>query len=206
MGTCLLLALGQVIAIVEKGYITRPNALILVGSWPLYMLLTRATEHAPPIDEFVPTEEAQNRWYSGLVTVVGLVGVAGGAYVVIQAVIRLSTNLHIPEYFISFFAVSIGTSMPELCVDLAALRRKEYQIVMGDIFGSCIVDATLSIGIGQVFFPQEISGALALNTVDYMLLATLIVVAVLSWRRTVDRKAGVLFIVLYLLSYAFLFI
>ena len=39
-GACLILALMLVVSIVEKGYISRINA-FLVGSWPIYMLITR---------------------------------------------------------------------------------------------------------------------------------------------------------------------
>ena len=73
----------------------------------------------------------------------------------------LSAILNIPEYIISFSLVAIGTSLPELAVDLTALRKKQYEIVIGDIIGNCVVDASLSIGIGQVFFPQAVSRELA---------------------------------------------
>ena len=46
------------------------------------------------------------------------------------------------------FVVAIGTSLPELVVDLTAVRKREYELVIGDIIGSCIVDATISISIG----------------------------------------------------------
>ena len=55
----------------------------------------------------------------------------------------------------------MGTSLPELAVDLTTLRKKQYEIVIGDVIGSCVVDTILSIRIGQVFFPQAVSGELA---------------------------------------------
>jgi len=72
---------------------------------------------------------------------------------------------------------------------------------IGDIIGSCIVDASLSIGIGQVFFPQAVSGELASTTILYTIFASFMVISILALRERVDKKAGVIFIALYLLSY-----
>ena len=76
---------------------------------------------------------------------------AAGAYITVQSVIALSATLSIPEYLISFFIVAFGTSLPEIVVDLTAIRKKQYEIAIGDAIGSSIIDAGFSIGIGTLF-------------------------------------------------------
>jgi cation:H+ antiporter len=126
--------------------------------------------------------------------------------VVIESVINLSNIFRINEYIISFFLVAIGTSLPELVVDLTAIRKKQYEIAIGDILGSCIVDASLSIGIGPLFFaPTAVSGGLAETTGLYALFVSVAVLSILALREKVDKKAGVVFIILYLLSYLTLY-
>jgi len=206
-GACLILALMLVVSIVEKGYISRINALFLVGSWPIYMLITKTIvgRGAPKTPD--STQITKNkRLHHIMVAAAGFTGVAIGAYAVVQSVIMLSATFKIPEYIISFFLVAIGTSLPELTVDLTALRKRQYGIVIGDIIGSCVVDASLSIGIGQVFFPQAVSGELASITTLYTMFASLVVIFTLAVREKVDKKAGIIFIVLYLLSYTLLII
>ena len=120
----------------------------------------------------------------------------------------ISDILYIHEYIISFFIVAIGTSLPELAVDINALRLGHHQIAIGDIVGSCIVDSTLSIGIGFVVFNQDpsiITPQLAIPTVLYTLIASFFVFVAIAARKKVDKKAGIFFISLYLLSYVFLF-
>jgi cation:H+ antiporter len=131
----------------------------------------------------------------------GFVGVAVGAYAVVQAVMNLSAALEIPEFLISFFIVGIGTSLPELAVDVIAIRKGAYEVAIGDIIGSCIVDASFSISIGQVFFPQPVSVQLATTTIIYAILASIAVICTLVMRKKVDRKAGLFFLAIYLLSY-----
>ena len=93
--------------------------------------------------------------------------------------------------------MSIGTSLPELAVDLTAIRRKQYEVSIGDIVGSCVVDASFSICIGQLFFPKKISASLAQTTVLYTFVASLFVISILALRKKLDKKAGVLFIAVY---------
>ena len=205
-GSCLILALMLVVSIVEKGYVSRVNALFLVGSWPIYMLITKTMvgndQKAPYSTQITENKGARHI----VIAVLGFVGVAIGAYAVVQSVIMLSATLKIPEYVISFFLVAIGTSLPELAVDLTALRKKQYEIVIGDIIGSCVVDASLSIGIGLVFFPQAVSSQLATITALYTMFTSLAVISMLAVREKVDKKTGIILIMLYLLSYTLLII
>ena len=200
-GSCLILALMLVSSIVEKGHISRINALFLIGGWLIYMLITKEMVSRGASKASKPAVATRSKRVHILAAVLGFIGVAVGAYAVVQSVITLSATLNVPEYIISFFLIGIGTSLPELAVDLTALRKKQYEIATGDIIGSCVVDASLSIGIGQVFFPQAVSSEIAEITTLFTIIASLAVIFTLAARKKVDKKAGAIFIAIYLLSY-----
>lgn len=198
IGACEVLALIASVSMVEKGYISRMDAVFMVASWPILMLIIKKM-----ITQKESIEVRTNRrlLHHVVIAVLGFVGVAAGSYVMINSVITLSALLHIHEYFISFFMVAIGTSLPELVVDLTAMRKGQHEIAIGDALGSCIVDASFSIGIGPLFFPITVSASLAETSGLYALLVSITVLSTLALREKLDRKAGALFIVLYLLSY-----
>jgi len=206
IGACEVLALIIAVSIAEKGYISRMNALFLVASWPIFLLLTRSATamNAKEKEEVVaPTDRRHS--YHLMVAVLGFIGVAIGAYAVIQSVIKLSADFNIPEYLISFFLIAIGTSLPEVVVDLTAVRKKQYELAIGDAIGSCIVDACFSIGIGPLLMGKiKVSGGLAVITGSYAILASIVIISTLALRKKVDKKAGALFLLLYLLSYTML--
>ncbi len=205
IGACEVLALILVVSIAKTGYISRMNALFLVVSWPIFILITRkVTAKSATEKEHALLRTDRRPSYHFVVASLGFIGVAIGAYVMIQSVITLSAAIDVPEYLISFFVVAIGTSLPELVVDLTAIRKKQYELAIGDAVGSCVVDATLSCGIGPLIFPIEVSGELALITGSYAILASIVVILTLALREKVDKKAGALFIFLYLLSYTML--
>jgi cation:H+ antiporter len=205
IGICALLGLVFAISMAEKGYFTRVNAIMLVASWPAFMILARsALRNGTPGEQHVPNQSAGRLvWDLGRV-VVSFAGVAVGSYAVVQSVLQLASWFHVSEFLVSFFVVAIGTSLPEFVVDLAAVRKGQFELAIGDIIGSCLVDATVAVGVGHIFFPQAVSGKLALATGSYAAAAAIVVVVLLAVREKLDRKAGLVFILLYLASYLLL--
>jgi cation:H+ antiporter len=211
LGACEILSLVLIYTIVEKGSITRLNALIMVGCLGIYIwLIYNANKQSilERVGMIEKIETPRSKSYHLLIAAIGFLGVTIAAFMIVESVIVISSLLNIHEYIISFFIVAVGTSLPELAVDINALRLGHHQIAIGDIIGSCRVDSTLSIGIGQLVFnqnPNPITASLAVPTVLYTLIASFIVFTLIAARRKVDRKAGIVFISLYFLSYVFLF-
>ena len=208
LGSCEILSLLLIFSVVEKGYISRLNAIFMVSSLGIYIWLifnSNKESILQRVEMIEKIEAPRRKLYHLLIAVLGFGGVTIAAYMIVESVIFISSALAIHEYIISFFIVAVGTSLPELAVDINALRLGHHQIAIGDIVGSCIVDSTLSIGIGQVLFPQAVTAALAVPTVLYTLVASFIVFITIAARRKIDKKAGILFIFLYFLSYFFLF-
>jgi len=205
VGTCEILSIIIVLSVVEKGYITRLNAFFLILSWLLFMLLIRnfTKNKNTKQENRTPRSDRRYFYHFGRASL-GFAGIAIGAYFVIQSVIALSEIFHISEYIVSFFAVAIGTSLPELFVNVTAARKKEYGLTIGNTLGSCIFDACFSIGIGPLIFPISVSGNLAMITGVYALFGSIMVILMLAFKEKVDRKIGVFFIALYLLSYIIL--
>jgi len=178
------------------------NAIFLVASWPLLMLIIKNVMRK----DYPKQETDRELHHHVIITILGYAGVGVGAYIVINSVIALSTLLNIHEYLISFFIVAIGTSLPELAVDLTAIRKKQYEIAIGDAIGSCLVDASISPGIGPLFFPGSVSGRLAETTGLYALFASIVVILTFALRQRLDKKAGILFLIVYGFSYAILYV
>jgi cation:H+ antiporter len=174
---------------------------LVIYFWLIYNANKESILHRVELIE--TTQPTKSKKILLLFAAIGFVGVTAGSYTIVNSVIFISQRLSIHEYIISFFILSIGTSLPELVVDVNALRHGHHSIAIGDIVGSCIVDSTLSIGIGQVFFPQAVTAELAVPTVLYTLVVSIIVIVVVAARK--DKKSGVFFIFLYLMAFVFLF-
>jgi cation:H+ antiporter len=209
IGAFEILALILAVSVALTGF-TREKALLLIVSWPIFLLIIRKTTAETIVKEKKLQPQTRRHYlFHLLIAALGFVGVAIGGLAVVQSVIILSTQLQVPEFFISFFLVAIGTSLPELVVDLTAIRKQQYEFAIGDIIGSCIVDATVSISIGQLLFPTAVfveAPARSLSLAVYAIVASAIVVSTLALREKVDKRAGALFIVIYSVAYILLYV
>jgi cation:H+ antiporter len=191
------------VLLTADGYVSRIDGLLLIVIWGVSMIILRKFAEQPVIlDESIELEEPKEKLPEILgYLFLGFIGIGIGSYIVIESAIAVSRFLGISEYIISFFLISLGTSLPELVVGVSAIRKKHFDLAVGDIIGSCIVDATLAIGIGPIFWPIEVSGDSVLVTGLYAAIISAIVVSVLIWRGVNDKRTGGLFILLYLSSY-----
>lgn len=192
------------IFVTSDGRVTRLDGVFLVLLWGFSMIiLRRFTEQRVVLDESIELEAVPRGDLPKILgwMVTGFAGIGVGSYIVIKSSIEISRYFGIAEYIISFFLVSLGTSLPELVVGVAAIRKQHFDLAVGDIIGSCIVDSTLAIGLGPIFFPIYVTGPSVLITGLYAVFASMVVVGVLSWQGVNDRRTGMLFILVYLFSY-----
>jgi cation:H+ antiporter len=210
IGSCEVLSLILIFTVVEKGYFTRLDAFFMMLSFLFYSMLSyhiTKSDMLTRVDLMMeersePQRERRIHYFT--LAIIGFAGVTISSYLIVQTIIFLSSQLMIDDYIISFFILSIGTSLPELSVNITALRNKHYNIAIGNIIGSCIVDSTISIAIGQFLFPQAVSANFAIPTILYTIFASLIVIIVVSKRQIMDKKSGILFIIIYFLAFPLL--
>jgi cation:H+ antiporter len=186
--------------LVVDGDVTRLDGLILILLWVFSIWIVRRYGEeriAAEESEEIPKPKLRLR-KTVLLVVLGFVGVAVGSYLVVESVIEISSAFGVSEYLVSFFFLALGTSMPELVVSISAIRRRHFELAIGDIIGSCIVDTTLAVGVGPFLFPILVDRSAVLLTGTYAALSSLIVVAVLSYRGINDKRSGGLFLLIYL--------
>lgn len=185
---------------VLDGYLSRIEGLVLVAAWGLGTYLTTRLLSSGPSDE-PPAVRLTGRLSQALV-VLGALGLVGaGATLAVHSLVSLAETLGVPEFVLAFFGASVGTSLPEIIVDVTALLRGAPGIALGDALGSSFVDSTLSIGVGPLVAPADVTARLAVVGTSYTLLAVATVGTVLVWRRRHDRVSAALLIGLYALSY-----
>ena len=192
--------LGVTVLAVADGWLSRLDGLVLVVAWVVatFVVTRLLPGHEPDDPPGVRVHGTPGRVAVVLST---LLVVGAGATVAVRALVDLAEAAGIPEFALAFFGASLGTSAPEIAVDITALRQGAPAIALGDALGSSLIDATLSIGIGPLLFPAAVTADLAVTAAVYTLAAVGIVGAILVWRRRHDRWSAVALLGLYVLSY-----
>ena len=185
---------------VLDGSLGRVDGILLVLAWAGSMfLVTRLLPMTPP--EKPPAVRLQRRGAQVAVILGALAVVGVGATVAVRSLVALSEELGVPEFLLAFFGASLGTSAPEIAVDITALRQGAPAIALGDALGSSLIDSTLSIGIGPIVEPAPVTTRLAVIACLYTAAAVAVVALVLIARRRHDRVSAPILVGLYALSY-----
>lgn len=191
-----------VAVVVADDHLGRWDALALITLWVVgSRLVYRQAVTQAQLD--LPTK-TENRISLAAKTLAALLVVAGGAIMALTGIVRIAEEFGVPEFLISFFALSVGTSLPELIFDLTAIRRGEVAMAAGNILGACFIDATLSISAGPLLFPTEISGSRATEAAVAAAAAIAIVTLIFTRVPVHDRRTGVILLILYAALYAVL--
>lgn len=133
-----------------------------------------------------------------LYIIVGVVGIYVGADWTIKSVIEVGTMLGVSASVIAITAIAVGTSLPELAVSVTAARRGQFEIALGNIFGSNIFNGMMVIGVPALIRDLPVDPVTLNVGVVFMVIATtLYIISAISQR--VHRWEGLMYLCLYAL-------
>lgn len=132
-----------------------------------------------------------------LYTVAGLGLLVGGAYLLVEGAIALARDFGLSEAVIGLTIVAIGTSLPELATSIVAAIRKQGDMIIGNIIGSCIFNILAILSITGMVKAIPITGHIASFDVWIMLAITIIFSAFLWFGIRIGRRTGLAMLMLY---------
>lgn len=128
----------------------------------------------------------------------GLVMVIGGSKALVDTVVWGAEQLAVDTMIISATLVAFGTSVPELAVTLAGVFKKQHDIAIGNIIGSCIFNIFLILGVCALVTPLGINSASGIINVAMMLASGIFLITFMSMEKNaLFRWQGVVFVLLY---------
>lgn len=116
---------------------------------------------------------------------------------------NIALFLGAPPILIGAKVVAIGTSLPELTLDLTAARRGRVQLALGDIIGSNLTNLTLVLGLVLVSSPLPFDMTIFTEILPFLLITTVVFWRFLT-RGGVSQFGGMVLILIYVLFQAVL--
>lgn len=137
-------------------------------------------------------------------TIAGGIGVFVACNFLVDAAIGIASELGVSTTVIGLTLVALGTSLPELAVSITAARKRWGMMVLGNVIGSNIANILLALGIGAGFCTIPLADAIVDNVVLMVFLAMAMAIFV-RYRGVFDRRVGILFIMVYVVFIAMIF-
>lgn len=139
------------------------------------------------------SHETARAWLRSIVwIVVGAIGLAVGAELLVRGSVTVASSIGISERIIGLTVAAMGTSLPELAASVAAARRGELTIALSNVFGSNIFNILGVLGATSVVFRVPVNPMAASLDNWAMLAICAIVFPMMIWGKKLGRLDGVL--------------
>lgn len=195
----------------ETSFLDRTDGIILVIFFSIYFLYPIFLEIKDIIQAYKENKslkngKQKNMFISILLIALGVVLLKYGGDFVVDNATSIARALNISERVIGLTIVAIGTAMPELITSIIAAFKKDTDLAVGNLVGSCILNIFLILGVGAIITPLEFSTELRQNVI-LLAFATFILwlLNFVGKKNTITRPKGLLLLCIFSIYIAKLF-
>ena len=179
--------------------ISRVEGAALVVLFVAYTAYLLRTGGSPPDSASdapaIPTQLTERVAFRGrdvALLVAGLAVVLVSGDLMVGAASTLARTAGISDSVIGSTIVAAGTSTPEFAVSIVAMRRGRLGVSVGNVVGSNVFNMLGILGVASVVRPLSF-GPVALESVAWLSVVTVVMVAALWTGRQLSRPEGALF-------------
>lgn len=182
------------------GTISRFEGLVyitMMGAYLMFLFNNASFVLEEEVDESLA--KAPFDWKrTGAMLLIGFVLVIAGANFAVDSASQIARSFGVSEWIIGLLLVAMGTSLPELVVSIQAAKKKNADMIIGNIIGSNVANFTMVIGLAAVVHPLKVD--FSANAFDIMtaLILTVMLVFVTA-NRLYNRSTGIVFLLMMML-------
>ncbi len=141
---------------------------------------------------------SSKQWFSWIMIAGGLGALVIGGNWVVDGASGLALKIGMSQAMVALTVVAIGNALPDLVTSVTATVKGASGIAFGNIVGSCIINALLTVGLSSLVIP------LKADTIGFVDFFTLVGASALLWliplcvkNRSIGRIFGVVLSALY---------
>ncbi|MGV6988934.1 calcium/sodium antiporter [Testudinibacter sp. P80/BLE/0925] len=140
----------------------------------------------------------------------GLILLIASSQLLVWGAVTIANHFGVSELIIGLTVVAVGTSLPELASSIAAARKNQHDLAMGNIIGSNLFNTLAVVGLAGAIHPLQAENDIITRDMPVMLFLTALLF-LLGYRYKaengyIQRWAGVLLLLCYIAYNSVIFI
>ena len=128
-----------------------------------------------------------------------------GGELTVRGAVAMAESFGISEAFIGLTVIAVGTSLPELVTSVQAVRKVKFDIAVGNIIGSCVMNILFVLGLcgllNHIPFVRFLNVDIGISIIGGLMLMMFMAT---GRRHRLDRWEAVLFLVSYVVYLVYL--
>ena len=185
--------------------ITRSDGIVILLAFFvfIYYTVSLAKKKTTEEEEDIPTFGLGK---SILLILLGLAGIIFGSNLVVESATKIATDIGISQRVISLTIVAFGTSLPELVTTIVSAKKKEQDLLVGNIIGSNIFNIGIVLGLPVAMFGKITAASFNYLDLVALILAPVMLLIFSKTDKKVTRKNGAVMLVTFFVYYSLVFI
>jgi cation:H+ antiporter len=184
------------ILMILDGFISRFDAALLLLLMGAYLIFLLQDAKNIPEEDIEDLDEGSFSWLTTIPLLLGsFLLVVIGAHFTVESAAEIAKSFGISEWIIGIIMISLGTSLPELVVSIAAAVKGKVDMAIGNIIGSNLANTTVVIGAAALTNPLKIDAPAYLFDIATMFVATLLLVFITA-NKLYNKSAGISLIII----------
>ena len=185
------------IAVVFDGRVDRVEGLLLLGTFSAYIWYLFMEAKQPKIGSKIIKSNSSFPFKALIISIFSLTALLVGASYTIDMAVNIATAFAVPIGLISITAIAIGTSLPELFVSIQAIKTKQTEMAIGNIFGSNAFNMLVVVGLPALIVPLS-AGVVVMKLGLGIMIASSAIFFVIGLARQVMRWEGLMMLIFFL--------
>lgn len=192
-----------------SGYLTRLNGIILLICMAAYIIFTVVSALKNRIEADDDDEETffnkiaakmgnstgAKSILSIVFCIIGIIAIIFGGDMVVDNASKIASAFGLSDTLIGLTIIAIGTSLPELVTSIAASRKGESGMAMGNVVGSNIFNLFFILGLSSAINPIPLTSVADLSV---LLVVTVLIFALcLTGKKRFNRIEGLSCVLIY---------
>jgi len=174
---------------------------VLIGIFIFSIYIMAKTRKVPSADIQRDTIKMKSKKVVLAKVAIGIAIVILATRFAVWSASGIATVLGVPPILIGAKIVAIGTSLPELALDVTAVRRGRIRLAIGDVIGSNLSNIALVLGIVLLISPLRVNLTILTEILPFLLITTLLLWRFLT-KGGIPKWGGILLIMTYILFQA----
>jgi cation:H+ antiporter len=211
----LFLAMGVAWAFLWDGNLSQVEGVLLLSGMFLLLawigtqgLKTNPSSAPSPVGGFEDDDipDSLSNFKAVALFTIGLVCLLIGSRILVWGAVGIAIDLGVSELVVGLTLVALGTSLPELAASVAAARRGEEDIAVGNIVGSNMFNLLGVLALPGIIAPGEVDRAVIVRDFPIMAGVTLLLLLMaVNERNQIGRVRGLLLVLVFVVYFVMLF-